>query len=494
MPYTFKLRRGTAAEWSAINPILREGEPGVDLDTGQLKLGNGVSNWLTLPYLISEDAVKASYLPIEVVSAGVNGVVGDGITVDAAAIQVLNDRATANDTQLYIGPGDFNLGTDTLRITASLVMHPLARLLYSGLGIAVLIDSADGIEGYVRVEKTNLSWDTGVDLTSIGVRVKNTSGARLAFRSRGFSVGVEMYGDGAGTAYNVIDLREVRENKRCLVFTATDTESTGIMGWANANEFRGWLRISSGYGSYAGTRLIDLSTTGNGNTFLGVTLEGVMPEKTLVVKNTDNIFLNCRWEGVKDDGVELLAGSYANYIIGGYGNFGPGSTIFLDNGLNIIIGSRGMQMGSDSASAAPFNDGLAAYEAIPFTSNNDKLYAARNLLGNRTWAVNALGVAETKHSAESFPRVRSAAQGGPANYGGVEFGRGNIEPDAKIGRSAGTVPAVEANVPIKPLSATTVNRPSPLVGEGSIMFDKTLGKHIYSDGTNWRRFSDDVIV
>jgi Major tropism determinant N-terminal domain/Collagen triple helix repeat (20 copies) len=49
--YTFKLRRGTAAAWMAMNPVLQTGEPGVEIDTQKLKIGNGVSAWLDLGYL-----------------------------------------------------------------------------------------------------------------------------------------------------------------------------------------------------------------------------------------------------------------------------------------------------------------------------------------------------------------------------------------------------------------------------------------------------------
>lgn len=54
MEYTFKLRRGTSAAWIAANPVLQAGEPGVEIDTGKLKLGNGVSHWLQLGYLSGE--------------------------------------------------------------------------------------------------------------------------------------------------------------------------------------------------------------------------------------------------------------------------------------------------------------------------------------------------------------------------------------------------------------------------------------------------------
>jgi hypothetical protein len=50
MAVQIQLRRGTAAEWTAANPILAQGEMGVETDTGQFKVGNGVADWNTLGY------------------------------------------------------------------------------------------------------------------------------------------------------------------------------------------------------------------------------------------------------------------------------------------------------------------------------------------------------------------------------------------------------------------------------------------------------------
>ena len=46
-----KLRRDTAANWTAANPVLAAGEPGAETDTGKLKVGNGSTAWTSLPYL-----------------------------------------------------------------------------------------------------------------------------------------------------------------------------------------------------------------------------------------------------------------------------------------------------------------------------------------------------------------------------------------------------------------------------------------------------------
>lgn len=51
----FQLKRGLAEAWTRVNPVLRQGEPGFELDTGKLKIGNGTDNWNELPYLVGDD-------------------------------------------------------------------------------------------------------------------------------------------------------------------------------------------------------------------------------------------------------------------------------------------------------------------------------------------------------------------------------------------------------------------------------------------------------
>jgi hypothetical protein len=50
MATRIQFRRGTAAEWALANPVLAQGEMGIELDTLQFKLGDGVNNWNDLQY------------------------------------------------------------------------------------------------------------------------------------------------------------------------------------------------------------------------------------------------------------------------------------------------------------------------------------------------------------------------------------------------------------------------------------------------------------
>jgi hypothetical protein len=52
-----KFRRGTAAEWTAANTVLAQGEPGIETDTGYVKVGDGSTPWTALPYSTSSPSI-----------------------------------------------------------------------------------------------------------------------------------------------------------------------------------------------------------------------------------------------------------------------------------------------------------------------------------------------------------------------------------------------------------------------------------------------------
>ena len=47
---TIQVRRGAAAAWTASNPVLSQGELAYETDTGRLKIGDGLTHWVSLAY------------------------------------------------------------------------------------------------------------------------------------------------------------------------------------------------------------------------------------------------------------------------------------------------------------------------------------------------------------------------------------------------------------------------------------------------------------
>jgi hypothetical protein len=55
-------RRGTAAQWTAANPILSAAEIGVEIDTNKFKIGDGTNRWADLTYFTADAAAALSDL------------------------------------------------------------------------------------------------------------------------------------------------------------------------------------------------------------------------------------------------------------------------------------------------------------------------------------------------------------------------------------------------------------------------------------------------
>jgi len=71
----FQFRRGTAAEWTAVNPTLASGEMGLETDTDLFKIGDGTTSWNSLSYGGLQGATGAAG-PTGATGAGSTGATG----------------------------------------------------------------------------------------------------------------------------------------------------------------------------------------------------------------------------------------------------------------------------------------------------------------------------------------------------------------------------------------------------------------------------------
>jgi hypothetical protein len=81
MAIQIQYRRDDAATWTSVNPILAEGEPGYETDTGKFKVGNGVDHW--------SDLVYSSGLTGPTGPTGATGPAGLGLPAGGTAGQTL---------------------------------------------------------------------------------------------------------------------------------------------------------------------------------------------------------------------------------------------------------------------------------------------------------------------------------------------------------------------------------------------------------------------
>ncbi len=106
---TIKLRRGTAAQWTAQNPVLAEGEFGAETDTRKFKIGNGIGAWNSLQYWGGSGGGATLFTDLTDVPQSYTGQGGKLVRVKA-------DASGLEFYTLTIAAGDLPTGIDAAKI------------------------------------------------------------------------------------------------------------------------------------------------------------------------------------------------------------------------------------------------------------------------------------------------------------------------------------------------------------------------------------------
>jgi hypothetical protein len=103
-----RLRRDTAANWTSANPVLLNGELGIETDTRRFKVGNGTLAWSSLSYYIEGVLARgqASKMTSGTIAIGAAG------TYQSTGLTATFD--SASDYQVVLGTTDtFGLKNDS---------------------------------------------------------------------------------------------------------------------------------------------------------------------------------------------------------------------------------------------------------------------------------------------------------------------------------------------------------------------------------------------
>lgn len=206
MSTKIKLRRGDADEWVAADPILADGEAGVEIDTGKVKVGNGYSTWTGLPYFPSDiqhvqlatasittpklspglvldgggppgsdidpDDVPTTAGPSSARTYYVTsyGALGDGVTDDTTAIQAALDDAGAG-ARIYFPRGTYKISAPLYPRRQQILVGDYATKYEAGpwpfqAGTAIVADSATFAGSSVIYSNPN---SYGVELSHLAI-------------------------------------------------------------------------------------------------------------------------------------------------------------------------------------------------------------------------------------------------------------------------------------------------------------------------------------
>lgn len=194
-----QVRRGVAADWTSVNPILAAGEMGYETDTNKFKFGNGTSTWSSLSYAasdtpgvteIAQDAINAAL----VVGSGITKTYNDiantiSVDIDSSVVALKSyvdgrtDWLQNKSDETYIAAadrGDIN-GVASLNSLGKVpsteldindtVVNLITSVVSSGRGVTTTFDSEEGtlvlsnaITASDGIVKTNDSSGNGITL------------------------------------------------------------------------------------------------------------------------------------------------------------------------------------------------------------------------------------------------------------------------------------------------------------------------------------------
>jgi len=141
-------RRGTAAQWTAANPILAAGEIGFETDTNKFKIGNGATAWTALDYFANSSALTALLTgapgtldTLNELAAAIND---DPNFFSSVADQIADAIAGAEDNYPALaGAGiEWNAGTNAFDIDST-----VATTSYADNAVTVHNQDSTGVHG-----------------------------------------------------------------------------------------------------------------------------------------------------------------------------------------------------------------------------------------------------------------------------------------------------------------------------------------------------------
>lgn len=157
---TLQIRHDEAADWITRNPVLAQGEYGLETNTFLIKVGDGVTDWLHLPYLNKLDASYFQHHSDGTISFSdnfMNTIAALEAAAGQAITQLVVTEPPVNDTDVpnkkYVDDAIRNAGHLKREIVQQL---PGASIADPNTLYMVLASSGDHYEEYMTI---NGVWD-----------------------------------------------------------------------------------------------------------------------------------------------------------------------------------------------------------------------------------------------------------------------------------------------------------------------------------------------
>ena len=371
MPVRIQLRRDTAANWTATNPTLTQGEPGYETDTGKIKYGDGTTAWNSLAY-----APAAAIVDGTIVNGDINAsaaIADTKLATISTAGKVSNSATTATNANTASAivardaSGNFTAGT----ITAS---------LSGNASTATTFETARTING--------VSFNGSSNIT-VTANTPNTL-------TRGTYLTGTDFNGGAATTW-AVDATSANTASKVVARDASGNFSAGtitanLTGTASNASAVAWSGVSGKPTTLSGFGITDAasSTHSHGN----ITNGGA-------IGSTSGLPIITGASGV------LQAGSFGTTA----GTFCQGNDSRLSNTRNTSNSVTFNNGGAGATSGQTFNGGSAV--TVSYNTIGAPSTTGTNASGN--WSISVSGNATTATTLQTARTINGVSFNGSAN-------------------------------------------------------------------------------
>jgi hypothetical protein len=189
-------RRGTSAEWTSANPALGSGEPGIETNTGKIKVGDGTTLWNALPYAAGLESLRLQDLSDVAGTAPSTGqVLKWNGSAWAPAADATGGGADGNTT--YTISAETATGGVNLRLTGSDSSADNVKLT-AGSNVTLTRTSADEIT--IAATGTGGGASNLDDLGDVVITGTPSNGQVLKYNGTNWVNGTDSTGGGGATA------------------------------------------------------------------------------------------------------------------------------------------------------------------------------------------------------------------------------------------------------------------------------------------------------
>jgi hypothetical protein len=161
MATRFQKRRDTAANWAAVNPVLAQGEEGLELETGKEKVGNGTANWNSLAYKTLGLTPSAIGAATAAQGAKADSAVQPaGLTKAAVGLGNVDNTSDVNKPVSTAQAAALAVKADTTAVVAAVAAHEAAAHPHPGYltaaeGNAAYATAAQGTKADTAIQPGN---------------------------------------------------------------------------------------------------------------------------------------------------------------------------------------------------------------------------------------------------------------------------------------------------------------------------------------------------